>query len=60
ALRTLVGHSDDVNGVALYPAGGLLASASSDHTVRLWDMARGRNAASSTGCASSGAIARSF
>ncbi|MGH3902768.1 MAG: hypothetical protein ACRDTE_00985, partial [Pseudonocardiaceae bacterium] len=26
----------------MYPAGGLLASASSDHTVRLWDMARGR------------------
>lgn len=35
-LRTLEGHVDAVNGLAFSPAGSLMASASSDKSVRLW------------------------
>jgi len=40
-VRTLEGHTDYVRSVAFSPDGGLLASGSSDNTVRLWRVAGG-------------------
>jgi len=36
------GHTEPVNSVAFSPDGKTLASASSDHTAKLWDVARGQ------------------
>jgi WD40 repeat protein len=41
AERRLTGHTQSVIDLALAPEGGVLASQSSDETVRLWDLAAG-------------------
>ena len=40
-LRTLEGHTSDVAGVALSGVGQLAAPASSDHTVKVWEVESG-------------------
>jgi WD40 repeat protein len=40
-LRTLVGHHSSVNGVAVTPDGCYAVSASSDSTLKVWDLDSG-------------------
>lgn len=40
-LQTLEGHSDWTNDIAFSVDGGMAASASNDHTIRLWDTVTG-------------------
>jgi WD40 repeat protein len=41
-LRTLKGHTDEVNAVAVTPDGRRAVSASGDGTLRLWDFGTGQ------------------
>jgi WD40 repeat protein len=41
-LRTLEGHSDGVNAVAVTPDGGQAISGSADKTLKVWDLKRGQ------------------
>lgn len=41
ALRRLNGHASDVNAVAIDPSGQLVASGSSDQTIKLWNVSTG-------------------
>jgi WD40 repeat protein len=36
----LEGHKSLINDISISPTGSLIASASSDHTIRLWDLAK--------------------
>ncbi len=41
-VRSLIGHLDAVDSLALSPGGRLAVTGSEDHTARLWDLASGR------------------
>ena len=49
AQTTLVGHRRDVTSVAFSSDGTILASGSEDDTIKLWDVATGRNIATLEG-----------
>ncbi|WP_414587981.1 WD40 repeat domain-containing protein, partial [Scytonema sp. PCC 10023] len=48
-LRTLTGHSDSVNAVAVTPDGKRVISASLDSTLKVWDLADGKEVFTLTG-----------
>ena len=41
-VATLEGHSDQVNGVAVFPDGRRIVSGSGDNTLKVWDVATGK------------------
>ena len=53
-IAVLEGHSDWVRNLAFSPTGDILASASNDGTVRLWDVASGEEIAVRTSLAPCG------
>jgi WD40 repeat protein/serine/threonine protein kinase len=48
-VRTLAGHAEWVNAVAVTPDGHRAISAASDHTLRVWDLESGRSVHTLTG-----------
>jgi len=48
-LRTLAGHSSGVSGVTVAPDGKQAVSGSHDHTLKVWDLASGREFRTLTG-----------
>ncbi|MEH1915291.1 serine/threonine-protein kinase [Nostoc sp.] len=52
-IRTLTGHSESVNSVAISSDGQILASASWDNTIKLWSVTTGREIRTLTGHSSS-------
>jgi len=48
-IRTLAGHSDYVNGVAVTPDGQRVVSTSGDKTLKVWDINSGRELATLAG-----------
>ena len=48
-LRTLQGHTSSVHAVAVTPDGSRAVSASSDQTLKVWDLSTGELVASFTG-----------
>jgi len=53
SLRLQGGHSIAVNSVCFSPNGALLASASQDHSICIWNVSSGKRAATLTGHSSS-------
>ncbi|MDZ8140939.1 MAG: WD40 repeat domain-containing protein, partial [Nostoc sp. DedQUE04] len=49
APNTLGGHANSVNGISFSPDGKMLASASADKTVKLWDTSTGKEIKTLTG-----------
>ncbi|MDB9510121.1 hypothetical protein PN499_02720, partial [Kamptonema animale CS-326] len=49
ALRTLIGHTNEVNAVAIAPDNKTAISASKDHTLKIWDTETGREVKTLTG-----------
>ena len=45
-LRALKGHKGRVNSVAVHPSGKVALSVGKDRTLRMWDLMRGKGAAS--------------
>ena len=41
-IKTLVGHSDDVNSVAFSPDGKTVVSGSKDNNIKLWNAETGK------------------
>ncbi len=49
SIRLLTGHTSEVKSVAFSPCGTMLATASNDHTARLWNVTTGHTRATLTG-----------
>lgn len=41
-VQTLLGHNGGITAIAIHPAGQILASGSTDRTIKLWDLDQGK------------------